>query len=572
MLRERQRPPTSSPSPFSNTYISDNCDPPKWRCFLKGVSHNHLMITLIPASYHDLKSLLVKRANLSDGENLAVKVIPDSENTLDLDTETNTTDQPIGGPMSEQQVSFESSTSSLTHLTSPSLPPPTPTNSKSNGPAVEETDGLPPRMRYRSGPVVTTQSQPTHPVFSDSVLRERASSFHVNRERCSSFGQGSLAPERSRTGSVDSPTKDPHSDLTVTESPKDPVKRRYVSMPSKSLPGFSDPSVKSMSSEALRNDDGCVPLHLRNTGAEVESVGRGPSTEESQSAVPPSPCHKFLFGAVTLPIYVYDCKLNSIITQLVNREERSYVVGKDIFMDSTFKLEHDLIEDTVPLKDEELPSLSGIQDDNKLPSPEPRSEESDVGVDSSFPRTHVGAVEVCHLRSFVLGVFQSLQKELMIHKQDMEAALNHCHEAVMEIEISHFLQTICGHLRDFRLRSNIEQLHHSHSATPKPQDGGEEDVNGREKATDRVDDEVPSRPKPVPSTRFPLSLLKQHLPCRDLQQLHSMIKERFSGILQGSFRPVPSLPEYYFFSPQSLHRSNEIFNDLLEDEKKLATE
>lgn len=47
---------------------------------------------------------------------------------------------------------------------------------------------------------------------------------------------------------------------------------------------------------------------------------------------------------------------------------------------------------------------------------------------------------MCHLRSFVLGVFQALQKDLNVHSHDVQAALDHCHESVMEIEITHFLQ------------------------------------------------------------------------------------------------------------------------------------
>lgn len=61
------------------------------------------------------------------------------------------------------------------------------------------------------------------------------------------------------------------------------------------------------------------------------------------------------------------------------REERCNVVGKDIYVDSTFKLESDVVEDTVPLKDEPPPASLNIQEDLKQPSPEPRSEESDVG-------------------------------------------------------------------------------------------------------------------------------------------------------------------------------------------------
>lgn len=52
------------------------------------------------------------------------------------------------------------------------------------------------------------------------------------------------------------------------------------------------------------------------------------------------------------------------------------------------------------------------------------------------------ALEVTYLRSFVLGVFQGLQKELEVHQSDIQAALDHCHEAVMEIEITNFLQVM----------------------------------------------------------------------------------------------------------------------------------
>lgn len=301
-------------------------DPPKWRCFLKGVSHNHLLVTLLPASYHDLKLLLVKRANITDTDNLALKLVPSSENELDLDTETNTTDQPPAGPLSEQQASLESSTSSLTHMTSPSLPPPTPTNSRST--TMSANDASEPtlsRVRYKSGPVARTTSQPIQPVFSDSLIRERASSFHVSRERCNSFGQGAKsAAERNRTGSVDSPTKEPRYDPPPPAvSPNEHVRKRYISMPSKSHVGAFTPATKSISTEGLRNEEGCVPLLQAGGGTgegEAADVARRVSSvDDSSSTVPPAPCHKPLYGAVTLPIYVYDCRLSSVTAQLINR-------------------------------------------------------------------------------------------------------------------------------------------------------------------------------------------------------------------------------------------------------------
>ncbi|KAK8725752.1 hypothetical protein OTU49_010460, partial [Cherax quadricarinatus] len=572
VLQERQRPPSAKDSPFTNTTINKMSDPPKWRCFLKGVSSNHLLITLLPASYYDLKMLLVKRANITETNNMALKLLPNSLNFLDFDTETNTTDQPAAGLMSEQQISFESSTSSLTHMTSPSLPPPTPTNFRSATVSVDEVgEPTSSRIRYKSGPVFQTNSHHVQSVFSDSLLRERASSFHVSRERCSSFGQGAGAAERNRTGSVDSPTKEPQCDVPKVLSPNEHIRKTYISMPSKSYSGGFDPAVTSMSVEALKTEESFVPMHLQAAAAagDVDPASRVSNLDESTTIANPPPWHKPLYGAVTLPIYVYDCKLSSITTQLINCNNRSSVVGKDIYIDSTSKLECDIIEDTVPLKDDSIPPPAAtFQEDPKQPSPEPRSEESDVG-DYSCVRGHVEALEVLYLRSFVLGVFQALQRDLTVHCQDMQAALDLCSESVMEIEVTDFLQTICGHLRDFRLRIDLEHIHQCRpeAGVARPGPPHQATVTEKQEKKEPSGDvsDVPVTAKNMSgagasnssNNRFPLSLLKLHHPCRDLQQLHSSIRERFLTILQESFHPVPSLPDYYFFSPQTLRRSSE---------------
>lgn len=261
--------------------------------------------------------LLVKRANITDNENLALKLVPGGGDIQDIDTETNTTDQPAGGPLSEQHISFESSTSSITHMTSPSLPPTTPTSTQ----VTPAEDHTPARMRYKSGPMPHTSSQVVQTVYTDPQVRERASSFHVSQERCNYFGQGASAAERNRTGSVDSPTKEPQALLPKTTSPNEHIRRRYISMPSKSIAGVFTATTKSKSSEGLKNDEGCVPLQVEA----VEEPGEGPSEQrissldDSSSAGPPPPTHRPLLGAVTLPIYTYDCKLSSITSQLINR-------------------------------------------------------------------------------------------------------------------------------------------------------------------------------------------------------------------------------------------------------------
>ncbi|XP_050730013.1 KICSTOR complex protein SZT2-like isoform X17 [Eriocheir sinensis] len=582
VLQERPRPPESPVSPFSNTNIGKTDDPPKWRCFLKGVSSNHLLFTLLPASYHDLKLLLVKRANITDSENLALKLVPGGGDLQDIDTETNTTDQPAGGPLSEQHISFESSTSSLTHMTSPSLPPTTPTSIQ---PAPTE-DHTPARMRYKSGPAPHTGSQVVPTVYADSHVRERASSFHVSQERCNFFGQGASAAERNRTGSVDSPTKEPQAVLPKTTSPNEHIRKRYISMPSKSFGGVFTAASKSMSSEGLRSEEGCVPLQVQPPAEPTEGPAehRISSLDDSSSAGPPA-SHRPLLGTVTLPIYSYDCKLSSVTTQLINSEDRDAVVGKDLYLDSTSKL--DLQEDTVPLKGgsgpsatpSPSPSASTSQENGKQGNGEPRSEESDAG-DGSCLFNHMKALEVAYLRSFVLAVFQGLQKELDVHQNDIQAALDHCNEAVMEIEITNFLQAICGHLRDFRLRLDLEHLRQrqpnpTSQSTPlaKFQKAKTEGTDTPPAAnntstctttntttctsTTSTTTTSTSTTNTTSSSKFPLSLLKRHHPCRDLQQLHTSIRERFNAILLGSFQIVPAFPEFYYFCPRSLHHSSE---------------
>jgi hypothetical protein len=48
---------------------------------------------------------------------------------------------------------------------------------------------------------------------------------------------------------------------------------------------------------------------------------------------------------------------------------------------------------------------------------------------------------------------------------------------------------------------------------------------------------------------FPLSLLRLHQPCANLKHLHKLIRTRFQEIVCLSFKPVPSLFDYYFYCP-----------------------
>ncbi|XP_076055800.1 KICSTOR complex protein SZT2-like isoform X3 [Oratosquilla oratoria] len=529
LLLQRKRKQKLPPSPFLNTPTNVKGDPPKWRCFIKYVSHTQVILTLLPATYSDLKLLLVKRANITSPENSAVKLVSLADTLLESDTETNQELEvpgPGGATSSEAHLSMESSCSSLPITSSPAtgthMCSATPSNERMqrfNGPDASDVF-LPSAVRHRSGPAPHTHHV-SHHCVPDGSVRERASSFNVCRERSCSFETAAEAAERNRTGSVDSPTKDPS-----YSSPKERVRKRYTSMPAKAHTGTTLSTTMSLSTDALKVEESCIPLHIRQ-----EQNTSTPSVDPSSDLSTPSSHHKPMYGAVSLPIYMYDCQLPAITTQLIHREEQEKAVLKDMYIDSTFR--HDLILNE---NDFSKKKSMSVEDSVKEEMTEMKTEDSGCGT-QDYLLNHVKAVEVCHLRSFVEGVFQALQNEQVIHAHDVQTAMDHCSETVMEIDITHFLQTVCGHLKDYGLKSKMDQRRLQHSV--QTHDVTEECDMGFIEEEFMQDANI-----------FPLSLVKLHQPCNDLRTLHSNIKEHFMNILQESFKSVPSFPEYYFYFPQ----------------------
>lgn len=50
----------------------------------------------------------------------------------------------------------------------------------------------------------------------------------------------------------------------------------------------------------------------------------------------------------------------------------------------------------------------------------------------------------------VSGVYRSLQQSYSISSQDVLMAMDYCEESLQEMDVSSFLQTVCGHTRVFR--------------------------------------------------------------------------------------------------------------------------
>lgn len=57
---------------------------------------------------------------------------------------------------------------------------------------------------------------------------------------------------------------------------------------------------------------------------------------------------------------------------------------------------------------------------------------------------------VCVCARDFTGVFRSLQLAYSVSSQDVLTAMDYCEESLQEIDITSFLQTLCGHIRTFR--------------------------------------------------------------------------------------------------------------------------
>lgn len=54
-------------------------------------------------------------------------------------------------------------------------------------------------------------------------------------------------------------------------------------------------------------------------------------------------------------------------------------------------------------------------------------------------------------------MYRSLQQSYNISSQDVLMALDYCEESLQEIDVTSFLNTLCGHIRVFRQHGGVTQ-------------------------------------------------------------------------------------------------------------------
>ncbi|XP_035987532.1 KICSTOR complex protein SZT2 isoform X4 [Fundulus heteroclitus] len=245
-------------------------------------------------------------------------------------------------------------------------------------------------------------------------------------------------------------------------------------------------------------------------------------------------------GHLKCPVYVYNCSLEHLKKQLVQPNSRCQ--PKDIFCRS-------------------------LSQDRNSPS---------LWTDALSQHKHKELANYCSLlqehyhQSYVRGVYRSLQQSYSISSQDILMAMDYCEESLQEIDITAFLQTLCGHIRVFResgkaqrqeggpkpLRRpatfNIGEVQEEQAearpvlvnscSSTEVEDGCEAESKG--KASQRIVDE-----SKIPA--FPLTLLQTDPRCEVYPDLQKNIQDKFLMILSQSFKSVPSNPHYYYYFPLS---------------------
>ncbi|XP_077389391.1 SZT2 subunit of KICSTOR complex isoform X4 [Festucalex cinctus] len=250
------------------------------------------------------------------------------------------------------------------------------------------------------------------------------------------------------------------------------------------------------------------------------------------------------------PVYVYNCCLELLKEQLVHPAASRQ--PRDVFFRS-------------------------LSQDRSSPSPW-----TDL---LAQPHKHKELAHYCSLlqehyqQSFAKGVYRSLQQSLSISSQDVLMAMDYCEESLQEIDITTFLQTLCGHIREFRQNGRAPPAWTRHpkasgrSATFIVGEGEEEraDVKSAVASLSSFEMEDASeaesrgpalQPRLVQegsrkTPAFPLELLQTHPTCDVCPDVHKIIQEKFMGIVFQYFKPVPSNPHYFFYCPPSSKKEDD---------------
>ncbi|XP_022100207.1 KICSTOR complex protein SZT2-like isoform X2 [Acanthaster planci] len=310
------------------------------------------------------------------------------------------------------------------------------------------------------------------------------------------------------------------------------------------------------------------------------------SEDQPDSRMSPDPSD--VKHGLTLPIYVYDCSLSSLRHQLLKTEDHE--VPTDVFQDLTFAS-----------LEAQIPAFVGSQTSSRSGSGTPRASLSrhssrghleqvagapaDRSLSRGQPSKTLG--RFCTQlgekisKYFVMGIFKGLQRGQYVDAQDVQMALDFiCVESLHDIDITHFLHAVCGHIRKYSEKLNIEQqasdlLTKKIKFADQVQVDIDEDDNDAEETTTRSHAKTKSLPRPSKpslskasrqSVKIPLSALRSARPCpTGTNDLHKLIQRTFTQVMGNHFQPVPSNPDIWFFRQPEFQEMDLIFQEADDD-------
>nr|XP_023016879.1 KICSTOR complex protein SZT2-like [Leptinotarsa decemlineata] len=221
--------------------------------------------------------------------------------------------------------------------------------------------------------------------------------------------------------------------------------------------------------------------NIPNRNESEESMERVSSRGSNFSDVPINTTN-----SLCLPIYVFDCPLGRIVNAYVNKYEELPSSNEDIYEDHRFKSNLLLQEECVKIRGEA--NFDESEKSNQQSEPEQNS-----------VKHHCRTVAVSHSKCFTVSLFVALHLGGYINSCDVQSVMDQCEETITEVDITEYITTICGHI------------------------------------------------KQSVSDKLPIKELNQASPCYDVKSLHMLIKENFSKLIGTIFNPIPTHDEFYFY-------------------------
>lgn len=151
---------------------------------------------------------------------------------------------------------------------------------------------------------------------------------------------------------------------------------------------------------------------------------------------------------------------------------------------------------------------------------------------------HTHAVHDMFFRSIVTSTFASLQKGHSVSMQDVHLAVDACEENVLEVDITEFIHTLCGHyVKKNASKNAMEETQVSKNLDSAPCGSP---MNARSEERVRH--------------------LKDSLSgdCESVEGLHKSIRAKFMSILGKYFKAIPPSGEFFFYCPHPLDGTRKV--------------